>query len=139
LSKAVVLIEKFAAFINENTRRAEELESVSQRLEGLEDLPENDKRKLLFEGRLTQVQDGKRIPRYVFLFSDYVVFAKEKKKRLSLTKDSSKMAAKLLFNFKLTEKTVAETIPVLDGKRTSLLFFVSIRCGSYIANAIRCR
>lgn len=126
VTRAIGEIDNFTSFINENNRRVDELNNLSSRLSGLEQLEENPDRRLIFEGKLSLVigKDQKR--RYVLLFNDCLVFAKDgRRKRLSLGKDPNSNQLKVVASVKLTGKTTAETIPVFDGKRASLRVFAS--------------
>ena len=93
LQTAASAFQNFATFINENNRRAETMTDINLRLIGYELLPENAERKLIHEGRLTQLGPSKneKIPRYVFLFNDVIVFGKDsnKKKKSASVKSAS--------------------------------------------------
>jgi predicted nucleic acid-binding Zn-ribbon protein len=122
VTRAITEIDEFTSFINENNRRVDELNSLSSRLAGLEQLDSNPDRKLIMEGKLALIQGKEQKRRYVLLFNDCIVFAKDsRRKRLSLAKDPASAALKVVFSLKLTSKTVAENIPVFDGKRMCLL------------------
>jgi hypothetical protein len=92
LQTAASAFQTFATYINENNRRAETMSDINLRLIGYESLPENPERKLIHEGRLTQLASKDKIPRYVFLFNDVIVFGKDsnkKKKSASLKSGTS--------------------------------------------------
>eukprot|EP01122_Echinamoeba_exundans_P010270 TRINITY_DN3807_c0_g3_i1.p1 TRINITY_DN3807_c0_g3~~TRINITY_DN3807_c0_g3_i1.p1 ORF type:complete len:1268 (+),score=416.73 TRINITY_DN3807_c0_g3_i1:155-3958(+) len=126
VTRAITEIDDFTSFINENNRRVDELNSLSSRLSGLEQLDSNPDRKLLMEGKLSLIQGKEQKRRYVLLFNDCIVFAKDsRRKRLSLAKDPTSAALKVVFSVKLTSKTVAENIPVFDGKPTNTMFGIT--------------
>lgn len=110
ISNGLRLVQEFTAFLNENNRRNEMMMDISSRLSGL-DLPENPKRVLLHEGRIIHINEKEKNPRYAFLFSDCIVFAKDvkkKKKSLKTQKPTFSIIANIKLNSNVSVQAIGE-------------------------------
>ena len=136
LRTALEGFQQFATFINENNRRAETMTDIGTRLVGYESLPENPARKLLHEGRLTQINKSEKIPRYVFLFNDCVVFGKESKNKKGKTgsvktgsSESLKIATKYVAMIKIGLNVSVSEIGSRDVNGSSVPYLLNLMVG----------
>lgn len=125
--------QRFATFINENNRRAETMTDIHTRLGGYESIPENPNRKLIHEGRLLSITKSEKTPRYVFLFSDFIVFGKEsknKKKGGSVKgNDTSKVTTKFLAMIKISSTVTVSEIGSREIGGTVFHYLLSVMVG----------